>query len=67
MDKRLMHVYPTEKARELLPLIRSNQEKWDAFVTEELSEEELAQARRILQKMKERAVVFMERENEWKN
>ena len=66
-DKRLLHVYPTEKARELLPLIQSNQKKWDAFVTEGLSGEELAQARRILQKMKEQAVVFMERENEWKN
>ena len=62
-DKRILHVYPTEKALELLPLIREKQEQWDEFVTKDLTEEEIAQARVILQKMKRQADAFIEREN----
>lgn len=62
-DKRILHVYPTEKAKELLPLILKKQEEWDNFITKNLTEEELAQARTILQRMKHQADAFMERES----
>ena len=62
-DKRILHVYPTQKALDLLPLIREKQDQWDAFVTKELTAEESAQARIILQKIKRQADAFMERES----
>ena len=61
-DKRTLHVYPTEKALELLPLIRKKQDEWDNFVTKDLTEEEISQARTILQKMRTQADLFLERE-----
>lgn len=61
-DKRTLHVYPTEKALELLPLIQKKQDEWDNFVTKDLTEEEISHARTILQKMKTQADLFLERE-----
>ena len=62
-DKRTLHVYPTEKAWGLLPLIREKQDEWDSFITKDLTEEEIVQARTILKKMKCRADIFLERES----
>lgn len=62
-DKRTLHVYPTEKALDLLPLIREKQDEWDSFVTKDLTEEEIAQTRTILKKMKHQADLFLERES----
>ena len=61
-DKRTLHVYPTERALGLLPLIREKQDEWDNFVTKDLTEEEIAQACAVLQKVKTQADVFLERE-----
>lgn len=61
-DKRILHVFPTEQAKEILPLIQKKQEEWDNFITRDLTSEELAQIRKILQKMKHRADEFMERD-----
>ena len=61
-DKRVQRVYPTEKAQELLPLIREKQELWDNFITSCLTAEELTQANAVLRKMKRRADIFRERE-----
>ena len=62
-DKRTLHVYPTEKALELLPLIREKQDEWDSFVTKDLTKEEIIQAHDILKKMKCQADIFLERES----
>ncbi len=59
-DKRILRVYPTEKALALLPLIREKQEEWDLFLTEGLSKEELGLAEELLRKLKERADAFVE-------
>lgn len=59
-DKRVLRVYPTQKARELLPLILEKQARWEHFVTEPLSETELEQAAAILAKLKSRAEAFLE-------
>lgn len=61
-DRRVMRVYPTEKAQSLLPLIEEKQAVWDACVTGFLSAEELEQARYLLEAMKHQAVAFWERE-----
>ncbi len=61
-DKRVQHVYPTEKAKELLPLILEKQNCWDDFVIKELTDEELAQAGAVLKKMKQQADKFREKE-----
>lgn len=62
-DKRTLHVYPTKKALDLLPLIREKQDEWDSFVTKDLTEDEIVQARAILKKMKYQADIFLERES----
>lgn len=62
-DKRILHVYPASKAFDLLPLILKKQNEWDSFVTKELTEEETALARVILQKMKHQADSFLEKED----
>ena len=59
-DKRVLRVYPTQKALDLLPLILEKQALWARFVTEALSEAELEQAAAILGKMKRRADTFLE-------
>lgn len=59
-DKRVLRVYPTQKAQDLLPLILEKQALWARFVTEALSEAELEQAAAILGKMKRRADTFLE-------
>lgn len=42
-DKRVIRVYPTEKARELYPKIVEIQAKWEAELKSMLSQEDLAQ------------------------
>lgn len=59
-DKRVLHVYPTQKARELFPLIQTRQEEWNRLLTRDLTEEEIDRALLLLQKMKRQADAFME-------
>ncbi len=66
-DKRLLHVYPTEKALGLLPLILEKQAEWDAFVLQGLSEEDILRTGDVLKKMKRQADALLEKEAEWKN
>lgn len=62
-DKRILRVYPTEKALELLPLVQTRQDEWDNFVTKDLTAGEIALAREILQKMKHQAEALIEKGN----
>lgn len=62
-DKRVMLVYPTEKALGLLPLIIQKQAEWETFVTETLSVEEREQMRELLKKIKHRTDAFFEKES----
>lgn len=59
-DRRVMRLYPTEKALALLPQIQKILDTWSAYLTQDLSDDEQAQLARILAKMKERAVAWME-------
>jgi|LSQX01.3.fsa_nt_gb DNA-binding MarR family transcriptional regulator len=39
-DKRVLQVYPTQKAFDILPKVKSLLDEWEAYVTEGLSKEE---------------------------
>lgn len=61
-DKRILRVYPTEKAKEIFPVIEAKKSEWDEFVTCGLSAEEKTQIAIILKKIKQRADAFTEGE-----
>ena len=59
-DKRVMELYPTQKALDLLPQIQSILTCWENCITSDLTEEEKDQISILLAKMKVRAAAYME-------
>ena len=59
-DKRAMLVYPTQKAMEVLPEIHRIFREWEAFVAQDLTEEERALAVKMLEKIHTRSGEWME-------
>ena len=59
-DKRIMELHPTQKTLDLLPQISGILKCWESCITDELTEEELAQLARLLAKMKTRASDYMD-------
>ncbi|MCQ2421000.1 MAG: MarR family transcriptional regulator [Clostridia bacterium] len=59
-DKRILRVYPTQRAVEIYPKIADMERQWDAFITLGLSEEERQTAAMLLRKMKKQADIYME-------
>lgn len=59
-DRRVMELYPTEKATALLPDIQDMFLRWEQHLTGDLSESETALLSGILQKMKQKATLWME-------
>lgn len=59
-DKRMLMLYPTEKALTLLPKLRQIVEQWDALITQDMTEEEIATVTEVLSRMRERAAGWME-------
>lgn len=59
-DKRIMRLYPTPKALELMPQIRQILRSWSGYLTQDLSEAEKVQLDGLLAKMKARAAAYME-------
>lgn len=59
-DKRVMELYPTQKALDLLPRIQSILTCWEECITSDLTEEEKDQISVLLAKMKVRAAAYME-------
>lgn len=57
-DKRVMLVFPTQKAEEVLPLLREIIHDWNSLVAADLSEEELEQLQSILARIAERATGY---------
>ena len=58
-DKRVMELYPTQKALDLLPQISPILSQWEACLTADVSEEERAVLVRILARMKDKASEWM--------
>jgi len=59
-DKRVMELYPTEKATALLPQIQDILTCWEDCITGDLTEEEKELITLLLSKMKVRASAYME-------
>ena len=59
-DKRVMELYPTQKALDLLPQIQAILTRWEDCITCDLTEEEMDQISILLAKMKVRAAAYME-------
>ena len=59
-DKRVMELYPTQKALDLLPQIQSILTCWEECITRDLTEEEKDQISALLARMKIRAAAYME-------
>jgi len=54
-DKRVTLVYPTEKAREMLPMLREISHNWEDSVMEDFTEEERELLKSMLQRISEKA------------
>lgn len=59
-DRRVMHVFPTQKANEALPLVRKSFRDWEDLVAADLTDEEKELMIGMLEKMKTRAAEWME-------
>ena len=60
-DKRAIQVFPTEKARDVMPEIARIFRCWESFVAQDLNEEERKCLVTMLEKMKARSAVWMEK------
>ncbi len=54
-DKRVLLVYPTEKAQDILPFVMDINREWNEYITEGFTEEELDQFTLMLDKVEQRA------------
>ena len=59
-DKRILQLFPTEKALALLPQLTEAWDSWEALLTRDMTEEEKALAADLLLKMKVKAREWME-------
>lgn len=59
-DKRVLELYPTEKALDLLPQIQQILTCWEDCISHDLTEEEKEVISGLLAKMKHRAAAYME-------
>ena len=63
-DRRITLVYPTEKAHEILPLVRSIIRGWNAYITEGFSEEEMEMYVEMTERLAARAAEYAKLSNE---
>jgi DNA-binding MarR family transcriptional regulator len=59
-DKRVMGLYPTEKTIALLPRMNAILDEWENCLTEGIPAEELEVAKRVLERMKTKASIWLE-------
>lgn len=59
-DKRMLLLYPTEKAQLLLPKLQEIVAGWDSIISRDMTEEELQTLTRLLGKMRSNAAFWME-------
>ena len=57
-DKRIMKLYPTDKALELLPTITEILEYWENLLSQDFTEEEIQTLTALLSRMKTRAATW---------
>ena len=59
-DKRVLRVYPTDKMMEIAPSVRALSKEWNAIISEEISEEDMAVFSSVLEKIESRARAAVE-------
>ena len=57
-DRRVLLVYPTQKAMDILPEIRSILKDWNQYITEDISEEELSAFNSVLEKIAKKSAEY---------
>lgn len=57
-DRRVLLVYPTQKAMDILPEIRSILKDWNQYITEDISEEELSAFNSVLEKIAKKSARY---------
>ncbi len=62
VDKRLLLIYPLDKALAAAPLIRQVNRRWNAWLTDGMSAEETSTMERLLDKVRQRAILWAEQE-----
>ena len=65
-DRRVMRVYPTEKALAALPRIQAIMDGWESVVSAGLSEEERQRLTALLEEMTRRAAALLEERQDGK-
>lgn len=60
-DKRVIEVYPTEKAQDILPRVRQVFYDWNRYLTEDFQEEEKAVLNSLLERVTEKAKLYFDR------
>lgn len=63
-DRRVTLVYPTEKAYDILPYVRQITREWNQYLTEDFTDEEVAQLYALLGRVYDRATTYARRETE---
>lgn len=58
-DKRVLELYPTEKATALLPEVHAILQEWNQMLTSDLPEEDMETVMRVLEKMQDKAGAWM--------
>ena len=59
-DKRVVAVYPTQKAQEAYPQVRKVLRQWSQYITQEIEEEKKEELFLMLEKMKVKAAQYLE-------
>jgi len=57
-DRRVILVYPTEKALEVLPRVRETIHSWNSYLTEDFTEEEMEMYMSMTMRIAERAAEY---------
>ena len=60
VDRRLSRLYPTDAAREVVPESLDALRSWSAYLTAEMTPEEMEQITALLEKIRLRAVAYFE-------
>ncbi len=59
-DRRVLMVYPTDKAYEILPIVKETINDWNDYITDGFSADELDQLMEMLQRISTRAKEYSE-------
>ncbi|HEY5586641.1 MAG TPA: MarR family transcriptional regulator [Ruminiclostridium sp.] len=63
-DKRIMQIFPTQKASDVYPKVHALLVEWNAFLTEDFTEEELQHLNSMMEHMMNKAMSCVEKEAE---